>query len=1156
MSPSISSPLCSSSEVDGEMWCYQKPGFDTLLLTELQRQQQCSQFCDTLLKAEGVSIPAHSCILSAISPHISSALSSTPTPAAGQSRLLEFRALGACTLLHLVRLLYSGEMAGEGEREKQQAISAAAKLGIHGLVEVTKRECKSRDGVAQCAEIGVQTEPLMSESEGRPGRWRREVRDGSTFLWKEIMSDGGKDVCTQTDELELNTAPPAHPAVSFETIDMSALQSIQHTDPLLVPPQIVPVSVVYPQNELTPQLSSAPLGSIPEAESTSVAVVTQPYTSVPPSLPHFMSQTTICNADPQSGWADQDVAVAEEWEEEQFKQFQGNIPGFISYFLNPDSEEEPRRGRAGRRRRSGVGGARRAETGKEKPGRPRAGGRGRGRGGLTQMVQEVGVSRLQKLFLLRWGMRTPRTGQGGGAAGRKLCLQTREVVKKGGHCERRRGRGIAWALSQVGDVLRSGEVRGSTTQRGRKNTGQQFEQGSRPVRPRRSRAKTATSTSFFPTPMQFTNAHTVSTSSHSFQASPSPHLPSPAASYASPPSCLPVPAPPPHEEQPEQIDRLLEEVMMGLDILPNNKGSASHAQHPLPAGSNTGASASSEITSSQNKPQSLTSELGESTEVAAVAGAAGRSSPTNGVVPVLDQPCEGELGDMLDQFLQSFEQHVESCRAREEMETSGVSSTETCQPHTLMNTYKKNKDHTTTPYIPQLQKSTHRIECSQTPELHIDENESQESRSQSRKAHAGCTVSPKRIEETRPTSKRQNKRRLKPYLFSLEKKRVKVRKPDDAVNRNTHARKEKQLKQIPVVNLERRDLLPAKVATPGHICQNLEGKGPEETKNISSIGKNPHGGFLKIYPIRSRLREPQIPDALLFLEEPLTAKRLPSAVQSGCRRRGRPRKNDPLSSSNRECSKPPILAQPADFCVADEQLEKNQERHEEELAVQPHEEVGGPTRRGQKRGAESDEDTSDNSTVAKRACFETPTQPPTSEPADFTSKLGATDPEETIDVETVSLTGDCLQEEKENLLWSELRLAEGSLTDEEVQSSADEIIDVDGDDENMEMKEEIHCQSRTAPTVFADLQPSVSPSQSANGSWDVVKDEVIDVIGGSSPVPEPVTITWTESSEGEEEEGGEQDVDVVGEHKDSASSVIFTAVIKDLVKRNVQTEGW
>lgn len=41
-------------EVDGEMWCYQKPGFEALLLAELQRQQQCSQFCDTLLKAGGI----------------------------------------------------------------------------------------------------------------------------------------------------------------------------------------------------------------------------------------------------------------------------------------------------------------------------------------------------------------------------------------------------------------------------------------------------------------------------------------------------------------------------------------------------------------------------------------------------------------------------------------------------------------------------------------------------------------------------------------------------------------------------------------------------------------------------------------------------------------------------------------------------------------------------------------------------------------------------------------------------------------------------------------------------------------------------------------------------------------------------------------------
>lgn len=56
-SPSLTdcngSPLCFSAEVDGEMWCYRKPGFEALLLAELQRQQQRSQFCDTLLQTEG-----------------------------------------------------------------------------------------------------------------------------------------------------------------------------------------------------------------------------------------------------------------------------------------------------------------------------------------------------------------------------------------------------------------------------------------------------------------------------------------------------------------------------------------------------------------------------------------------------------------------------------------------------------------------------------------------------------------------------------------------------------------------------------------------------------------------------------------------------------------------------------------------------------------------------------------------------------------------------------------------------------------------------------------------------------------------------------------------------------------------------------------------
>lgn len=384
----------------------------------------------------------------------------------------------------MVRLLYSGEMAGEGEREKQEAISAAAKLGIHGLVEVTKRDRKGRneDGEGRRTEVGVQTEPPMPDkSEGGRSRWRREVRDGSIFLWKDTLTDGRNDTWTQTEEQQVNTAAPSHPAASFETIDMASLQSLRQTDPNLLPPQIpyFPISLIYPPDESqTHQPSSAPLlDSMQESTAsghTSVAALAPQYTPVATSLVPFPSRATLCAADPQSWWAGpqaaaRDVAVAEEWENERFEQFQGNIPGYISYFLNPDKEEGSRGGRARRRQGAGVGGARKAGTGEKRARRPRGRTGGRGRGGFTQTVdvQEVGVSRLQKLFLQRWGMRASRTGQGGGAAGRKLYLKTRDLLK------RRRGRGKVWEWSQDGDVKEGG---GGNTQRGRRNTKQQVMQ--------------------------------------------------------------------------------------------------------------------------------------------------------------------------------------------------------------------------------------------------------------------------------------------------------------------------------------------------------------------------------------------------------------------------------------------------------------------------------------------------------------------------------------------------------------------------------------------------------------------------------------------------------------------------------------------------------
>lgn len=442
-------------------------------------------------------MPAHSCVLSAVSPQISSALSSTPMPPAGQSRLLEFQAVGACTLLHMVRLLYSGEMAGEGEKEKQEAISAAAKLGIHGLVEVTKKDHKSRneEGGGQHTEVGVQTEPHMPEESGvRRGRWRREVRDGSTLLWKEILSDDQKDTCTQTEELQINTALPTHPTASLKTIDVSTLHGLGQTESHFVTPQIpyVPISLVYQSDENErAHPSSHPAASMQDSTSTghtSVTVLAPPCSSVPPSFHPFPNQVTPCAADPQRWWTgppggDRDVVANEEWEDERLQQFQGNIPGFISYFLNPDREEGSRRGRAGRRQGARVRGARRTGTSERRARRPQSRTGGRRRGRLMQIVdvQDVGVSKVQKLFLQRGGLRASRPGQGGGTVGRKLYLKTRELLKPARSCQRRRRRGKEWEFSQSGDVLPfseggGGGGRGGNKQCGERNTEQQFNQ--------------------------------------------------------------------------------------------------------------------------------------------------------------------------------------------------------------------------------------------------------------------------------------------------------------------------------------------------------------------------------------------------------------------------------------------------------------------------------------------------------------------------------------------------------------------------------------------------------------------------------------------------------------------------------------------------------
>lgn len=90
----------------------------------------------------------------------------------------------------------------------------------------------------------------------------------------------------------------------------------------------------------------------------------------------------------------------------------------------------------------------------------------------TVDVQDVGTSKLQKLFLQRWGTRASRTGQGGGAAGRRLLLKTRELLMPA-KSRRRTVRGKVWEFGPDGDALLSSDGGAGKAQRGRRSSTQQ-----------------------------------------------------------------------------------------------------------------------------------------------------------------------------------------------------------------------------------------------------------------------------------------------------------------------------------------------------------------------------------------------------------------------------------------------------------------------------------------------------------------------------------------------------------------------------------------------------------------------------------------------------------------------------------------------------------
>lgn len=181
-----------------------------LLHLSYRLNNHCSHFllmcvCSTFL---GVSIPAHSCVLSALSPVFCRAFSNVPSLPVGQSRLIQLNAVGAHALMKLVGFMYTGEMEGESLDEQQEVIDLAYRLGFGNFMKGEQKQVKRHQNkIGGQREIGLQT----GETEGRK-------KDVSVQILSETQSFSHSG--TQTDSAEAHIADTWVASESELSIDL------------------------------------------------------------------------------------------------------------------------------------------------------------------------------------------------------------------------------------------------------------------------------------------------------------------------------------------------------------------------------------------------------------------------------------------------------------------------------------------------------------------------------------------------------------------------------------------------------------------------------------------------------------------------------------------------------------------------------------------------------------------------------------------------------------------------------------------------------------------------------------------------------------------------------------------------------------------------
>ncbi|XP_028816735.1 uncharacterized protein LOC114768547 [Denticeps clupeoides] len=411
--------------------------FALFLLKELQRQQLSAQFCDTILQAQGVSVPVHSCVLSAFSPRLSGTLSALPAVPAGHCRLIQLEAVKAATLLRLVGLLYSGVLEGD----KEELLLAAGRLGIKPWLEGKERRPEDEGaeedgwhhgGGKRCIERVVYRE-VAAQTEGL--QW---IRESSMQTFAEQHTGEGEhpvhhDITSSQLPQRVTEEWPSDwtrvcPTVPYGTDGTRPWE----TQCCLPNRASVPGS---PPNDVT--VPGVMTSTLDDAALNALIYGTGMVQNVQhPSVPNFSAPTqpllSPSNTLPRDG---EDIRRSMDEDEygELLESFEGDIPEFINYFLGgPQSERSrPRsRGQRGRGMPSAERGARVRTSRGARQGpstSSRVGGRRRGRGGVAL--------REGRPVRLGW------TGCGGGRVGSQICLRPKMACVRQRRCRAQGGQG-------------------------------------------------------------------------------------------------------------------------------------------------------------------------------------------------------------------------------------------------------------------------------------------------------------------------------------------------------------------------------------------------------------------------------------------------------------------------------------------------------------------------------------------------------------------------------------------------------------------------------------------------------------------------------------------------------------------------------------------